>query len=181
MNKKASGEPQKTKNRSEKSKMTNYWIFKVKDEEGGLYGRKAMDIFLHRTKEGFWGIRELDENGKHETNASLLKKGDSALFYLVSKSSSRFIGSCVLDSDFLKLDAEQAKNIIHREFIDPDQGVFIKNVDRWAKTLSVDSLRDGSPSANRSSKFGSFFQGSIKKIKNTNDYQAIINAHKQVQ
>jgi hypothetical protein len=160
--------------------LANYWIFKVKDEEGGLYGRKGTDIFLHRTKEGFWGIRELDENGKREANVSKLKKGDQVIFYLVGKNTTRFIGTCELDSDFVQLDAEQTKKLVHREFIDPAQGVFIKNVDRWAKTLPVEMLRDEASFINRSGKFGPFFQGSIKNIKHVGDYEAIIAAHKQM-
>lgn len=160
--------------------MSNYWIFKVKDEEGGLYGRKGMDIFLHRTKEGFWGIREIDENGKRETNVTKLKKGDRVIFYLVDKNSSRFIGTCEIDSEYVQLDAEQAKKLVHREFIDPEQGVFIKNVDRWEKTLPIDMLRGEASFINRSGKFGPFFQGRIKKIKHVTDYEAIIAAHKQM-
>jgi hypothetical protein len=164
---------------NEDSIIVNYWIFKVKDEEGGLFGRKAMDIFLHRTKEGFWGIREVDENGKRESNVSLLKKGDRAVFYLVGKTSSSFIGTCTLDSEYVTLDTEQSNQLVHREFIDPNQGVFITDLNRWEKPLKIDLLRGETSFIKRSGKFGPFFQGSIKKIKHPDDYRAIIAAHKQ--
>jgi len=58
--------------------------------------------------------------------------------------------------------------------------VFLKNVDRWQKTLPIDLLRDKASFINRSGKFGPFFQGNIKKIKHAGDYEAIISAHKQM-
>ena len=73
----------------------NYWIFKVKDEIGGLFGRRGHIIFDHRTSEGFWAIRERAANGKLEAKASQLKKGDYAVFYLVDKDSNRFVGTCI--------------------------------------------------------------------------------------
>lgn len=157
----------------------NYWIFKVKDETGGIYGRKGIEIFMHRTKEGFWGIKEFDEKGKRENSVEQLKKGDYAVFYLVSKSGNRFIGTCILDSDYIQLDDEQAKQIVHREYIDSQQGVFIKEVDRWPKPLPSEVLRGKASFMRGSGKIGPFFQGSLKKIKNTKDYEAIISTHKQ--
>jgi hypothetical protein len=115
----------------------NYWVFKVRDEVGGIYGRAGMDIFLHRTSEGFWVIRECSPEGKPERNLSDLAKGDLALFYLVAKTGNRFIGACTVDSAYQKLDAERTKVLVHREFIDSPQGVFIKDVERWSKSLSA--------------------------------------------
>lgn len=160
--------------------MTNYWIFKVKDEAGGLYGRRGCDIFGHRTKEGFWAIRERSEDGKLEANVGFLEMGDYAVFYLVGKGGSRFLGTCVLDSGYTRLDAEQAKNIVHREYIDSNQGVFIKNVDKWAKPLPVECLRGKESLAHGGGNFGAHFQGSIKKIKRKEDYDAILHEHELV-
>lgn len=155
----------------------NYWIFKVKTEEGGLYRRTGQDIFNHRTKELFWGIREYDEKGRQETNAKNLKKGDRTVFYLVGKGGSGYLGTCVLDSDFVKLDAEKAKEIIHREFVDCETGVFLKEVDRWTKPLPIECLRGKDSFVEGSGKFGSYFQGSIKKIKRKQEYDTIIREH----
>ncbi|NLE06534.1 MAG: EVE domain-containing protein [Crenarchaeota archaeon] len=159
--------------------MTNYWIFKVEDEEGGLFAKKALEIFMHRTNEGFWGIKEIGENGKRESNVDSLKKGDFALFFLIGKNINRFIGTCELDSDYIQLDEEQTKKIVHKEYIDNNQGVFIKNVDRWSNKLSVDSLRTEKPLKYRNINIGTFFKGNIKKIRQANDYTAIIKFHKQ--
>jgi hypothetical protein len=156
----------------------NFWIFKVKDEMGGLYGRRGYVIFEHRAKECFWAIKERSENGKLEPNAALLKKGDRALFYLVGKGTSRFLGSCVLDSGFTQLSSEQAKFIVHKEFIDHDQGVFIKDVDKWPKPLLVDLLRKESL-VQQGINIGAHFQGSIKKI-DRKDYDAILHEHELV-
>jgi hypothetical protein len=156
--------------------LTNYWIFKVKDEMGGLYGRRGYVIFEHRTKEGFWAIRECSEKGKPEANIELLEKGDHAVFYLVGKGGSRFLGTCILDSGYTRLNAEQTKRIVHNEYIDSDQGVFIKEVDKWAKPLPVECLRGKESVGN----FGAHFQGSIKKIKRKEDYDALLHEHELV-
>ena len=154
----------------------NYWIFKVKDEIGGLFGRRGHIIFDHRTSEGFWAIRERAVNGKLEAKASQLKKGDYAVFYLVDKDSNRFVGTCILDSGFTQLSEEQAKNIVHREFIDWNQGVFIKDVHKWAKPLPIKYLKEKESLGQRGVKVGTHFQGSIKEIDNK-EYVAILNEH----
>lgn len=157
----------------------NYWIFKVKDETGGLYGRRGNVIFEHRTEEGFWAIRERSENGKQESNVALLQKGDYALFYLVRKEGSIFVGTCVLVSGFTQLSEEQAKTLVHKEYIDWHQGVFIKDVDKWVKPLSIGYLRGKESLAQGGVNVGSHFQGSIKKI-SRNDYNAILHEHELV-
>jgi hypothetical protein len=159
--------------------LTNYWIFKAKDEAGGLYGRKGIEIFDHRIKELFWSIRECTEKGKKETKLDALEKGDYVVFYLVGKYGSSFIGSCVLDSAYLTLDEEQAKKIVHREYIDYNKGVFIKEIHKWAKHLPVESLRTAE-SLHNYANLGAYFQGSIKKMKSSNDYTALIALHKQI-
>ena len=156
---------------------TNYWIFKVKDEVGGLYGVKGFELFQHRAREGFWGIRERNEKGRLEPNVAELQKGDRVLFYLVGAGGSRFLGSCVLDSGYVKVDPEKAQEIIHRDYLDWDQGVFLKDVDRWAKPLPIECLRGKDSFVASGGKFGSHFQGSIKKIKNKEDYDIIIREH----
>lgn len=157
---------------------TNYWIFKVKDEVGGLYGRRGFAIYEHRMRDGFWGIREQNEKGRLEANVSLLKKGDHAVFYLVGLGGSRFLGTAVLDSGFETLDAEKAENIVHREYLDWDQGVFLKDINRWAKPLPMESLH-GKESFVKGGKFSPFFQGAIKKI-SIQEYKIILHEHELV-
>jgi hypothetical protein len=143
----------------------NYWIFKVHDEVGGIYGRTGIDIFVHRTSEGFWAIKERSQEGKPEKNLADLAKGDLALFYLVAKTGNRFIGACTVDSSYQQLDAEQAKRLVHREFIDGTQGVYIKDVERWSKPLLANV----------------FFQGNLKLVKRPQDWQAILRQHEDLQ
>ncbi len=156
----------------------DYWIFKVEYEAGGLYGREGIDIFRHRSEEGFWGIREYTVKGKIQANVSLLKKGDCALFYLVTKEGGCFVGTCILDSGYEKLNEEQTKKIVHREYIDWDQGVFLNEVDKWAKPLPVECLREKVSFIRGGRNSGLFFQGPIKKIKNPADYRTIIREHR---
>ncbi len=160
--------------------MVNYWIFKVKDELGGLYGRRGWVIFDHRAKEGFWSIKERAE-GKPEPNAALLQKGDKAIFYLISKGKdeSKFIADCTLDSEFVQLDEAQTTALVHREFIDSDQGVFIKDVHKWNKPLPVGNLKGKDGFVHRTCSVGSHFQGSLKKIEKI-DYEAIMHEHECV-
>jgi hypothetical protein len=156
----------------------NYWIFKVKDEVGGLFGRRAFAIFDHRANERFWALRELNEKGKLEAHLKELKEGDKVIFFLVEKGKSRFVGTCVLDSGFLTLDEEKEKEILHSDFIDWNQGVFLGKVDKWDKPLPAECLRDNPSFVHSGGNLGAFFQGSIKKIKRSEDFGAIIREHK---
>jgi hypothetical protein len=157
--------------------MASYWIFKVKTEEGGLYRRTGLDLFQHRTREGFWGIMEYNEKGRLEPNIENLKKDDRALFYLVGVNGSSFLGSCVLASGFEKLDSADVKKIVHQEYLDCDQGVFLKDVDKWVKPLPIENLRGKDSFVGGGGKFGPYFQGSIKKIKTREEYDLIISEH----
>jgi hypothetical protein len=160
--------------------LVNYWIFKVKDEVGGLYGRRGWIIFEHRVTERFWSFKEHNEKGKMEVNLNLISPGDCALFYSVSKEGgNRFLGSCILESAYVQLDEEQERQLVHKEFIDYNQGVFLKEVDKWKHPLPLENLQ-GKVSFMRSErKAGLFFQGSIKQIENQ-DYRLIIREHKLI-
>lgn len=157
--------------------MVNYWIFKVKDEAGGLYGRNGIEIFNHRINEKFWGIREFNEKGKRDNKVDSLEEGDYAIFYLIGKNANSFIGNCILDSGYQTLDAGLSKNLVHKEYIDYNKGVFLKEAYKWVKHLPIDSLR--SLESFNISGLGAYFQGNIKKLKNCYEYQAIINLHKK--
>jgi hypothetical protein len=162
--------------------MVNYWIFKVRDEVGGIYGRRGWAIFEHRAKENFWGLQEFTEKGKAETNIAELKQGDHALFYLVSKErGGRFLGSAILESGFVYLTDEQAKQIVHKEYIDHNQGVFLKEVEKWTPPLPADHLQGKvSFAKGGGSTVELFFQGSIKKIKDAKDFETIIKEHELI-
>ncbi len=162
--------------------MVNYWIFKVKDETGGIYGRRGWAIFEHRLKEHFWGIPELTEKGKPEANLTELQPGDHALFYLISKErGGRFLGSAVLDSEFVHLNEEQTQQLVHKEFIDHAQGVFLRDAKKWNKPIALDYLREKVSFISGGTKAGLFFQGSLKKIKNPSDYHDIMREHELIE
>jgi hypothetical protein len=157
--------------------MVNYWIFKVKDEMGGLYGRRGWAIFDHRSKEGFWSIKERSE-GKPEPNTEQLQKGDKAIFYLIGKGKdeSKFIADATIDSTFTQLDEAQTKQLVHPDFIDTDQGVFIKDVHKWGKSLPIGVLKGKDGLVHQTVNVGSHFQGRLKKIEKA-DYEAIMHEH----
>lgn len=158
----------------------DYWVFKVKDEVGGIYGRRGYIIFEHRIKEQFWGIKERDENGRAQPNLDLLKKDDYVVFYLVGKSAGRFVGTCRLDSGYEQLTEEQRMKIFHGEYLDYDRGVFLRDVDKWAKSLPVESLRGKESFVAAGGKLGAYFQGSIKKLKSGEAYHIILREHELV-
>ena len=111
-----------------------------------------------------------------ETNLELLAKDDHAVFYLIGKGGSRFLGTCILESGYTKLNEEQSKKLVHTEYIDSDQGVFVKNVEKWEKPLPIECLRGKASLAHRGGNVGAHFQGAIKKIERK-DYYAILHEH----
>ena len=158
---------------------TKYWVFKVKEEVGGLYRRSGFEVYSHRMNDRFWGIREDSEKSKGAADLSQLEKGDFALFYLVEPGrESHFLGTASLDSGFEKLDTDKAKILIHKEFLDTDQGVFLTAIDKWEKHLSVECLRGKGPFGDGRVKFSPFFKGNVKKLGSREDYEIIISEHK---
>ena len=87
-------------------------------------------------------------------------------------------GTATLESALEKLDAEKAKAIIHQDFLDTDQGVFLTGIDKWAKHLSVECLRGKGPFGDGRVKFSPFFKGSLKQLESREDYEIIIQEHK---
>ena len=151
----------------------------MKDEVGGLYGRRGFAIYDHRMQDGFWAIKEQNEKGRLETNLGLLKKDDQVLFYLVGLGGSRFQGTAVLDSGFVTLNSEEAKKIVHREYLDWDQGVFLKEIKKWVKPLPMEALRGKESFVADGGTITPFFQGAIKKI-SSKEYGIIFREHELV-
>jgi len=158
---------------------TNYWIFKVTDEVGGLYGRRGFSIFEHRAKECFWGLREQDSKGKSQPYLDALKKDDAVIFYLVGKGGSRFVGTAILDSDYQQLPDELREKVIHSEYLDYGKGVFLKGVKKWDKPLPIEGLSGKESVVASGVKLTAYFQGSIKKIKKK-EYELIFREHEFV-
>jgi hypothetical protein len=156
---------------------TNYWIFKVRDEENAKYRRRGIDIFQHRISERFWGLPQYAETGKGTPHVMDLKTGDHILFYLVTPDGSRFLGNCILDSNYTTLDEEASKKLFHLEYIDHNQGVFLKNIDKWNKPVPVEQLKGKGSFVRGTGTFASFFQGNIKKMESRKEYEAVISEH----
>jgi hypothetical protein len=155
----------------------NYWIFKVKEETGGIYRVPGIEIFRHRVQDGFWGIRERADNGKQEAHLSELKKTDCVLFFLVGAKGCSFLGTCKLNSEFTKLDEVTAREIVHGDFLDQPEGVFIKDIDKWSKPLPLEAFRGKESFVPGGGKIGAFFKGYIKKIKHQEEYDIVIREH----
>jgi hypothetical protein len=107
----------------------------------------------------------------------LLKKDDYAVFYLVGKGGSRFVGTCRLDSGYEQLNDEQKKGIVHAEYLDYEKGVFLRDVNKWGKPLPVESLRGKESFVTAGGKLGAYFQGSFKKLKSGEGYHIIVREH----
>ncbi len=124
--------------------------------------------------DGFWSTR-----GSLESKiAAELKEGDSVLFYPAQTGKEGcFLGTATLASAFRKLGVEDAKKILHKEFLDCDTGVFITCIDRWAKPLLVSELRGKGAFGLRRVPFGQFFKGNFKRLKTRDEYETIMRAH----
>jgi hypothetical protein len=157
--------------------LANYWIFKVKEETGGIYRIPGIDLYRHRMQDGFWGIREHTPDGRQEAHLEELKKDDCVLFYLVGAKGNSFLGTATLDSDYTKLDDEAAKEIFHSDFLDNYQGVFLRDIDKWGKPLPMEAFRGKDSFVPGGGKVGAFFKGYIKKIKHKEEFDMVIREH----
>ena len=83
-----------------------------------------------------------------------------------------------MDSGFEKLECERSKKITHPEYLDWEQGVSLKDVDEWAKSLPIERLRGKVRFVPSEDNYGSYFQGSVKRIKYSGDYDTILREHK---
>ena len=155
--------------------MTNYWVFKVTEEVGGLFLRSGIEIYNHRMQDAFWGINLNQE--KTKTKAQQLEEGDHVVFYLVAKGHlNRFLGTAVLNSKLKNLDPDEAKNVVHKEFLDYESGVLLKSIDKWVNFVSVEDIRGKGIFASGKA-FSQFFEGSIKKLKNQEEFNTIIQEY----
>jgi hypothetical protein len=161
-----------------KIELSNYWIFKVKDDKNSKYSLTGKEIYDHRMKNDyFWGLKEFTKEGKKTRNVAHLRAGDFVLCYLVGGYC--FLGECILSSGFRSLTPEESKKITHPEFLDLEQGVFLnkESIDPWSKTLPIKSLTGKVHFAPIGKNYGSYIQGSITRIKNKQDYDAVIHEH----
>jgi len=157
---------------------TKYWVFKVKEETGGLYRRSGIEIYNHRMADGFWGLKEDSDKIKESAIFDQLEKGDRIVFYLVEAGrESRFLGTATLSSGIEKLDEEKAKTIVHKDYLDSDRGVFINAIDKWKNYLSVECLRGKGPFGDGRVKFSPFFKGNVKQLGSRSEFEIIFQEH----
>lgn len=150
--------------------MTNYWIFKVKDDTNGKYTRKGIDIYKHRMKDKAWGLEECSEKGRRTANIGSLESGDRVLFYLCGKDGHCFLGTCSLNSRFKK------GMPFHEEYLDWKQGVLLTEIREWTRSLPIERLRGRVRFIPIGENYGSYIQGSITAISHE-DYETVIREH----
>jgi hypothetical protein len=158
--------------------MTKYWIFNVRDDRNDQFSRKGIEIYEHNMKDGFWGLRGTVKDGKKAANVSRLRKGDKVVFYLVGSGGQCFLGTCVIDSAFRSLTLKEISVIVHKEYLDWNQGVFISDIDQWKNPLPIKQLRGKISVVPKGKNYGSYLQGSVKSI-SKQDYITIISEHER--
>ena len=156
--------------------MVDYWIFNVKDDKNEKYRNNGREIYNHRMLEGFWGIQEYNSDGRKAANVNSLKLGDKVVYYLIGESGKQFLGTAVLASSFKILEKDEVKKLSHEEYLDWNQGVHLTDIKIWNKTLPIERLRGKASFVPVEGNYGSFLQGSIKKILKP-DFEAIESEH----
>ena len=163
--------------------MANYWIFKVTDAKNEKYSKEGIQIYNHRMSEFFWGIKEFTKNGRKAANIDHLRKGDAALFYLVGTRGHCFLGTCKLNSGFIRPKPGELEKITHEEYLDWKEGVFLDKdtIHVWAKPLPIERLRGKVHFVPNGENYGSYLQGSVTRIRNQQDYYAVVHEHELMQ
>jgi hypothetical protein len=115
----------------------------VADDENEKYSKRGIQIYNHRMRESFWGIKGVTKNGRKAANIDYLKKGDYVLFYLVGKGGQCFLGTSELASGFRSLEPDESARITHEEYLDWQQGVSLDKdtIHVWTKPLPIERLR----------------------------------------
>ncbi len=152
--------------------MPSCWIFNVRDDENGKYSRTGNEIYSHRMRDYFWGLKERTETGRRTANVSSLQEGDNVLFYLAGKDGHCFLGTCVLASGLTK------SRIIHEEYLDWEKGVRLKkeSIEKWRKPLPIERLRGKVSFVPFGKNYGWNLQGTVKKI-DCDEHDIVIREH----
>ena len=75
--------------------------------------------------------------------------------------------------------SEETKEIVHRDFLDWNQGVFLKNIRKWAKPLPMENLHGKESFVPDGERIVPFFQGNIKRI-SRKTYETIFREHELI-
>lgn len=167
-------EPQK-KNTSNAEKsngaienLTNHWIFKVNDDSNEKYALNGIDIYNHRMKDEAWGIKQYIKNGRKAANVAHLRVGDRVVFYLCGNE-----GHCFLGTAKLKTGYPLVELMVHEEHLDWKQGVKLTDIRKWNRRVPIESLREKVRFVPEGKNYGSYIQGAVTRISDS-DYNTII-------
>jgi hypothetical protein len=149
--------------------MTNYWLFKVKDDSYRNITMKGIDIYKHRMQDKAWGLKTHSESGRRTANIDKLRRGDRVLFYLGGKDGHCFLGTCTLNSGFQNM----IESAVHEDYLDWKQGVLIKDIEQWENPLPIEQLRGKVHLVPIKGNYGSYIQGSITGI-SAEDHKTVI-------
>ncbi len=129
--------------------------------------------------DAFWCIPEAVAGGNDAAASDQLEGGDLVLFYLVQTNTEPcFLGNATLDSGWKRLEVEEAKRLCHREFLDCDTGVLLKDINKWEPPLFVSEIHGKGAFSAGHKQFGRYFQGSFKRLNNCYEYETILEEHK---
>jgi hypothetical protein len=157
----------------------DYWIFNVRNNKTSRTMNKGIEIYHFGMEKSFWKIKNYVSDGKRTPNVSFLKNDDRVIFYLAGKEGRCFLGTCLLDSSFKTLSLDEFKRVINDENSDWCNGVFLKNIVQWDKPIPVRILLGKVSFINEIKNYGSFIQGSIRKI-SKKDFEAIVREQKKL-
>jgi hypothetical protein len=76
------------------------------------------------------------------------------------------LGTSQIASGFRDLRNDEIAKLTHEDYLDWNQGVSLKNIVIWSKTLPIERLRGKVSFVPEDQNFGSFLQGSVKRISN---------------
>jgi hypothetical protein len=153
--------------------LTNYWIFKVKDDSNEKYALKGIDIYRHRMKpqDEAWGIKEHAKNRRKAANVVQLESGDRVVFYLCGQDGHCFLGAAKLKTGFPLVEIA-----VHKDYLDWSLGVKLRDIEQWDSPVQIKAL-EGRVSffAKGEKNWGSHLQGAVTKIPES-DYRTINDA-----
>lgn len=154
----------------------NCWIFNVKDDKNKQFRKKGIEIYRHRMSESFWGLREYTSDGRKAPNTASIEINDKVIFYLIGEYGKQFLGTALVASPFTTLEKNEIDKLSHEEFLDWNQGVHLKDIVVWKKTLPIERLRGKVAFVPDDTNFGTFFQGSVKQISES-DFATVESEH----
>jgi len=154
--------------------MINYWIFTVKNDKIGTMKKKGIEIYRQRMHDSFWGL------GEKTANRIYLEPGDKVVFYLAGTDGHKFLGTCILDSEYYELSEEEKRKLWHGPFFRSAHGVRLKGVRIWESPKPIGPLIGKLRFIENPGVWGTYLQGSIRRIPE-DDYSSIVQPDEEAQ